>query len=94
MIGGFDSKAVVIGEYSGQGIVEETDSVGTDRGGEPVLVRTTVLKLRRSDFLTTAGACSVSRGDTVIVEDVGYQVSDIRVEELDGRELHLVIRKV
>lgn len=104
MLTGWDKRAVTLNDWMGYGLLEEQDVMDTDRAGDPVLVRRTVLKLRRSDFLDAAGTLTVSRGDTVTVDGVEYQVADPRVgsadgrlgggEEIDGRELHLIVRRV
>lgn len=103
MLAGWDHREVVLGDWVGRGLMEEQDVMDTDRNGDPVLVRRTVLKLRREDFLDAGGTLTVSRSDTVTVDGVEYQVADPRVggadgraggEEIDGRELHLVIRRV
>ena len=104
MLRGWDTKTVRVGAFTGTGLVDEMDVIDTDRPGDPVLVRRTILKLRREDLLASDGVTvSISRGDTVTVDDVAYSVADLRMgggdgrfggEEIDGRELHLVIRKV
>ncbi len=102
MLEGWDSQEVTLGDFTGRGLLDQMDVVDADRGGDPVLVRKTVLRLRRSDFLDANGACTVSRGDTVTVDEIAYSVTDVRMgsadgrsgEEIDGRELHLVVRKV
>lgn len=102
MFTGWDRREVVLGDWIGYGLLEEMDTLDADRGGDPILVRKTVLKLRRSDFLDAAGTCTVSRGDTVTVDGVEYSVADLRMggadgrlggEEIDGRELHLIVRR-
>lgn len=102
ILSGFDSKTVTVGDWSGSGIVDEMDVLDQDRGGDPVLVRRTVLKLVRADFLDSTGALTVARGDSAIVDGISYTISDMRAggadfgrsEEIDGRELHLVLKKV
>ena len=103
MLTGWDRKAVVVGSFAGYGLVDEMDMLDTDRGGDPVLVRRTVVRLRKQDHLDAAGLVNVARGDTITIDTVAYSVADVRVggadgrgggEELDGRELHLTIRKV
>lgn len=101
---GFDSSWVVLGSFDGRGILETMDVMDTDRVGDPVIVRKTVLKLNRADFLAADGlGVTVSRGDAVTIDGVAYTVSDVRVgaadgraggEELDGRELHVIVRRV
>lgn len=103
ILAGWDGRTVVLGDYTGPGVLDEMDVLDSDRSGDPVLVRRTVLKLRRSDFLDATGALTVSRGDTVTVDGIAYSVADARMgsadgrsggEEVDGRELHLIVRKV
>ena len=102
MLAGWDSKPVSIGSWTGTGLLDEMDVLDVDRSGEPVLVRKTVLKVARAGLVDADGVATVARGDTTTVGGVTYVVSDIRVggadgqrggEELDGRELHLVVRK-
>ena len=93
MLAGWDSKPVSIGSWTGTGLLDETDVLDVDRSGDPVLVRKTVLKVPREDFIDAAGTVTVARSDTATVDGTAYVISDIRVEELDGRELHLVVRK-
>jgi len=103
MLAGWDSKPVSIGSWTGTGLLDEMDVLDVDRGGDPVLVRRTVLKVSRAAFVDATGALTVARGDTATVGGVDYTISDPRVgsadgarggEEVDGRELHLVVRKV
>jgi hypothetical protein len=103
MLTGWDSQTVVIGDYSGHGLLDTMDMMDQDKAGDPVLVRRTVLKVSRADFLNGLGVLTVARGDTATLDGVAYVVSDVRVggadgrsggEELDGRELHLLVRKV
>jgi len=103
MLRGWDRRAVTLGTWTGYGLVDELDVLDTDRVGDPVLVRRTVLKLRKADHLDADDAVSVVRGDTLTLDDVTYSVADVRIggadgraggDEVDGRELHLTIRKV
>lgn len=100
MLTGWGSVPVTIGAWSGRGLVDERDVPDVDRSGEPVMVRQTVLRLRREDFTDHEGL-TVSRGDVVTIDGVAYTLSDPRIGgadlspllELDGRELHLVVRR-
>lgn len=101
MLTGWGSVPVVIGAWSGRGLVDERDVPDVDRAGEPVMARQTVLRLRREDFADVAGALTVARGDVVRIDGVAYTLADPRIGgadlspllELDGRELHLVVRR-
>lgn len=102
MLAGWDSKPVSIGSWTGTGLLDEMDVLDVDRSGDPVLVRKSVLKVPRAAFVDATGALTVARGDTVTIDGTEYLVSDPRVgsadgqrggEEVDGRELHLVVRK-
>lgn len=100
MLAGWGSVPVTLGGWSGRGLLDERDVPDVDRSGEPVMVRQTVLRLRREDF-TTHGNLTVARGDVATIDGVAYTVSDPRIGqadvspllELDGRELHLVVRR-
>lgn len=103
MLTGWDSRTVVLGSFTGKGIVQEMDLIDQDKTGDPVLVRRTVLRLRRSDFLSSDGTLTVSRGDTCTIDGTDYTVSDPRVggyergmggADMDARVLHLIVRKV
>jgi hypothetical protein len=101
MLGDWGSVPVEIAGWCGRGVVDEVDNLTTDRNGDALVVRQTVLRLRRSDFQDTAGALTVARNDQVVVDGITYYVGDSRVgsadvaqgQELDGRELHLVLRR-
>ena len=101
MLDGWGSVPVTLGSFTGRGLLDERDVPDVDRSGEPVMVRQTVLRLRRSDFTNLAGALTVSRGDTVTIDGKAYTLTDPRIGgadlspllELDGRELHLIVRK-
>ncbi len=102
MLAGWDSKPVSIGSWTGTGLLDEMDVLDVDRSGDPVLVRKTVLKVARAPFVDSAGALTIARGDTATIAGTDYTVSDLRMgsadgqrggEEVDGRELHLFVRK-
>lgn len=98
----FMSVPVVLGDWCGRGFLDELDVPDFDRGDGTVMKRVTVLRLRRSDFTATDGTLTVARGDTVTIDGTAYTLTDPRIggadlsplQELDGRELHLVVRKV
>lgn len=103
MLGDFDSKAVTLGSWSGRAIVDEMDVLDVDGSGEPVMVRRTVVRLPRADFLDDTGAVTVARGDAMTIDGVTWAVSDTRIGaadgslqgmEVDGRELHVLVRRV
>lgn len=103
MVTGWGASSIVTGTWSGQALVDEMDVLDQDRGGDPVLVRRTVVRLRKSDHVDSDGVVLRARGDTVQIDGTAYTVTDVRVGgadgaqggiELDGRELHLVVRKV
>jgi hypothetical protein len=103
MLAGFDSKAVCLGSWVGRAIVDEMDVLDVDSGGEPVMVRRTVVRLPREDFLDDTGKSTVTRGTSLTIDGVTWTVADVRVGaadgslqgmEVDGRELHLVVRRV
>lgn len=95
------SVPITVNNWTGRGLVDERDVPDVDRSGDPVLVRQTVVRLRRLDHLDHAGAVTISRGDACRIDGVAYTVSDVRIGgadpspllELDGRELHLVVRR-
>jgi hypothetical protein len=103
MLTGWDARDVVLGDFTGKGVVQEMDVIDSDRTGDPVLVRRTVLRLRRSDFLDGNGELTVSRGDPLTIDGASYTLSDPRVggyergmggADMDARVLHLIVRKV
>ena len=103
MLAGWDSKPVSIGSWTGTGLLDEMDVLDVDRSGDPVLVRKSVLKLPRAPFLDHTGALTIARHDTATIDGTEYTIADMRVgsadgqrggEEVDGRELHLMVRKV
>jgi hypothetical protein len=95
MTTGWDSQSVGLGDFNGFGLLDQRDEIESDPSGDPVMKRVTVLTLRRSDFLDTAGLCTVARGDVATVDGIAYTVGDVRMGDGDdGRELHLVLRKV
>lgn len=101
---GWDSHTVTVGAYQGRGVVDTMDVLDTDRAGDPVLVRRTVVKLAKADLLSSDGlTVGVARGDAVTIDGLAYVVADVRIgsadgraggEELDGREVHLLVRRV
>lgn len=102
MLAGWDSKPVSIGSWTGTGLLDEMDVLDVDRGGDPVLVRKSVLKVSRAPFLDAVGALTIARGDSATIDGTSYTISDLRAgsgdgqrggEEVDGRELHLFVRK-
>jgi len=101
MLAGWDSQPVSIGSWTGTGLLDELDDLESDRGGDPVLVRKSVLKLSRADFVDSTGALTIARGDTATIGGIDYVISDLRVgynglrgaDAIDGRELTLVVRK-
>ncbi len=102
MLAGWDSKPVSIGSWIGTGLLDEVDDLESDGSGDPVLIRKTVLKVARADFVDSTGALMVARGDTATVGGVAYTISDTRIgynglrgaDAIDGRELVLIVRKV
>jgi len=102
MLADWGSSEVRIGSWCGRAVLDELDNLTTDRNGDALVVRSTVLRLRRADFLDALGVLTIQRGDTVTVDDKTYTVGDARIgqadygsgsAELDGRELHLVLRR-
>jgi hypothetical protein len=104
MLRGWDSKVVAIGTWRGRALVEEVDYLDTDRSGGGVLMRRTVVRIRKADVLTEAGTIPIARGDTVTVDGTAYTVSDVMLGapghgqpggwDIDGRVLDIVVRKV
>lgn len=103
MLGGWDSRNITIGNVTTVALLDEMDVLDVDRVGDPVLVRKSVLKVARGLFTDALGVLTVARGDTATIDGTAYTVADVRVgggdgrgggEELDGRELHLLVRKV
>lgn len=102
MLSAFDSKAITLGSWSGRGIVDEMDVLDADSVGEPVLVRRTVVRLPRAPFLDHTGKLTVAKNSTMLIDGVAWTVSDLRIGagdgslqgmEVDGRELHLTVRR-
>lgn len=100
---GADTVPVVLGGWSGRGILEAADDFDSDGGGALVKVTRTVLKLRRADHQRTDGSLRITREDTVKIDGVTWTIEDIRMGsadgavgglEIDGRELHLFVRRV
>lgn len=103
MLSDWGSSTIALGEYAGRGIVDVMDTMDFDKGGEPVLVRRTIVRLKRSDFIDDDGVLTIARGDICTIDGKDYSVTDLRAGggdgpdqgiEIDGRELHIAVRKV
>lgn len=94
MLTGFGSAEVRAGTVCGRGLVDDEEVAGVDAAGEPLLIRRTVVSLRRADWPDLAA------GDTLRIDDLTYTVSDVLVSDggarqgQDARVVRVVVKRV
>lgn len=95
---GFGSSPVQVNGWTGRGLFDINDTPEVAMVEQGVLVRESVLKLRRSDHVhPVTGAITIADGDTITIDGLDYVVAQIRRGgngAIDGRELHVVVKRV
>lgn len=94
MLSGFGSAEIRAGTVTGRGLVDDEEVAGVDAVGEPLLIRRTVVSLRRADWP------DVAAGDTLAIDGVSYTVTDVLVSDggqgqgQDARVVRVVVKRV
>jgi len=87
LVTGFGSVALVHGDVTGRGLLDEEDGVVQDASGSDVLQRRVVLTVRRSSFPDLAA------NDVVLIERSEYRVGDVLLSA-DGLIAQAVVKRV